>query len=67
MKSKAHISESGLIPVESMGFFLKILPNAMMFEYSQELLLGLNAISIFLPPDIMANIAVIAFKYSVNN
>ncbi len=50
-----------------MGFFLKILPNAMMFEYSQELLLGLNAISIFLPPDIMANIAVIAFKYSVNN
>ena len=64
---KEHISESGLIPVESMGFFLKVLPNAMMLEYSQELLWGLNAISNSLPPDMMANIAVIASKYSVNN
>jgi 2-polyprenyl-3-methyl-5-hydroxy-6-metoxy-1,4-benzoquinol methylase len=64
---KEHISESGLIPVESIGFFLKVLPNAMMLEYSQELIWGLNAISNSLPPDMMANIAVIASKYSVIN
>lgn len=57
-----HVRKSGLCPVESMGFFLKVLPNSMMLEYSNELLWGLNAISKDLPSDMMANIAMVATK-----
>ncbi len=55
-----HIREAGLHPNNSTGFFLKVLPNSMMLDYSHELLLGLNAISEALPSDMLANIAVIA-------
>lgn len=57
-----HIRQSNLHPINSMGFFLKILPNSMMLDYSHELLVGLNVISNSLPPDMMANIAIIATK-----
>ncbi len=56
------IRKADLQPIESMGFFLKVLPNSMMLEYSSELLWGLNTISSSLPADLMANIAIIATK-----
>lgn len=46
--------------VERTGFFLKVLPNSMMLQYSHELLQALNDISCQIPPDFLANIAVIA-------
>jgi len=59
---KDDIRQSDLQPIESMGFFLKVLPNSMMLDYSRELLWGLNAISNSLPTDLLANIAVVAVK-----
>lgn len=59
---EGHIRQSGLQPIGSAGFFLKVLPNSMMLGYSRELLWGLNAIASALPADVMANIAVIAAK-----
>jgi hypothetical protein len=59
------IRRAGLTPVDSAGFFLKVLPNAMMLEYSRELLWGLNAISPSLPKDLLANIAAIAIKGAI--
>jgi hypothetical protein len=54
-----------LTPVDSAGFFLKVLPNSMMLEYSRELLWGLNAISPSLPKNLLANIAAIAIKGTI--
>jgi len=48
--------------VDSCGFFLKVLPNSMMLDYSRELLWGLNALSATLPKELLANIAVIVSK-----
>jgi SAM-dependent methyltransferase len=56
------IGQAGLCLVDSSGFFLKVLPNSMMLEYSRELLWGLNAISPSLPKQILANIAAIVTK-----
>jgi SAM-dependent methyltransferase len=56
------IRSAGLTPIDSAGFFLKVLPNSMMLEYSRELLWGMNAISPLLPKDLLANIAAIAIK-----
>jgi hypothetical protein len=54
------VRRAGLRPVESVGFFLKVLPNAMMLDYSRELLWALNIISSSLPTHLLANIAVVA-------
>jgi SAM-dependent methyltransferase len=59
------IRSAGLTPVDSAGFFLKVLPNSMMLEYSRELLWGLNAISPSLPKDLLANIAAVAIKGAI--
>ncbi len=59
---ESDVRHAGLMPLESAGFFLKVLPNSMMLEYSRELLWGLNEISPLLPKDLLANIAVIAIK-----
>ena len=50
------VRAAGLYPVETMGFFLKVLPNSMMLDYSQALLKALNEVSESLPTDILANI-----------
>lgn len=57
-----HIRQGGLIPQQSTGFFLKMLPNSMMLQYSPELLGALNEISNSLPSDLLANIAIVASK-----
>jgi protein-L-isoaspartate O-methyltransferase len=53
---------AGLFPIESIGFFLKVLPNSMMLDYSNELLTALNMISDRMPKDILANIGLIVSK-----
>ena len=52
----------GLRVLASRGFFLKVLPNSMMLEYSRELLTALNAISESVPTELLANIVVVAAK-----
>jgi len=56
------IEAAGLRVIETTGFFLKVLPNSMMLDYSRELLWALNVISPSLPSNLLANIAVIADK-----
>ena len=56
------IRGAGLRPIESVGFFLKVLPNAMMLDYSRELLWAMNIISSSLPKHLLANIAVVAIS-----
>jgi protein-L-isoaspartate O-methyltransferase len=53
---------AGLYPIGSMGFFLKVLPNSMMLDYSKGLLKALNEISEAIPKDILANIGMIVSK-----
>jgi 2-polyprenyl-3-methyl-5-hydroxy-6-metoxy-1,4-benzoquinol methylase len=56
------IRGAGLRPIESVGFFLKVLPNAMMLDYSRDLLWAMNIISSSLPKHLLANIAVVAIS-----
>jgi ubiquinone/menaquinone biosynthesis C-methylase UbiE len=56
------IRNAGLLPTESLGFFLKVLPNSMMLDYSHDLLKALNLISDNLDKNILANIGFIATK-----
>jgi SAM-dependent methyltransferase len=59
---ETEVRSSGLVVRSSTGFFLKVLPNSMMLDYSRELLWGLNVVSRTLPPELLANIAVVAGK-----
>lgn len=52
----------GLRVLASRGFFLKVLPNSMMLDYSRELLTALNAISDSMPAEMLANIVVVAAR-----
>lgn len=54
------VTRSGLRPVTRFGSFLKTLPNGMMMGYSNELLKALDGISDDLPPEILANIGLVA-------
>jgi hypothetical protein len=51
-------TEAGLIINEKSGFFLKVLPNSMMLNYSSDLINALNLISSRLPSNLLANIAI---------
>jgi 2-polyprenyl-3-methyl-5-hydroxy-6-metoxy-1,4-benzoquinol methylase len=50
--------EAGLKIQEKSGFFLKVLPNSMMLNYSSDLISALNLISKRLPSNLLANIAI---------
>ncbi|MGK0462911.1 MAG: 2-polyprenyl-3-methyl-5-hydroxy-6-metoxy-1,4-benzoquinol methylase [Candidatus Azotimanducaceae bacterium] len=56
---RSDVEAAGAIVVEETGFFLKSLPNAMMLEYSQDLLRAMNSISTKLPPELLANIGMV--------
>lgn len=56
----SDVEASGLKAVETTGFFLKILPNSMMLNFSEALLKALLTISPSIPANLLANIAVIA-------
>jgi 2-polyprenyl-3-methyl-5-hydroxy-6-metoxy-1,4-benzoquinol methylase len=57
---KRDIRRAGFRVLGSEGFFLKVLPNSMMRDYSPELVQALNAISPLLPDRFLANIGVVA-------
>jgi 2-polyprenyl-3-methyl-5-hydroxy-6-metoxy-1,4-benzoquinol methylase len=50
--------EAGILIQEKSGFFLKVLPNSMMLNYSNDLINALNLISSKVPPNLLANIAI---------
>jgi SAM-dependent methyltransferase len=57
---RGDIESAGLRVTDELGWFLKALPNSMMVDYPRELLEGLIEVSTELPPELMANIAVVA-------
>jgi 2-polyprenyl-3-methyl-5-hydroxy-6-metoxy-1,4-benzoquinol methylase len=59
---ESDLNSAGMRAVDSTGYFLKVLPNSMMLDYSTDLLKSLNEISPSLPRDILANIVVVAEK-----
>jgi SAM-dependent methyltransferase len=52
------LSLSGFQPFETKGFFLKLLPNSMMLDFSNDLINALNSEGSKLDPDLLANIAI---------
>lgn len=59
---KKDVELSGMKVETEYGFFLKVLPNSMMLDYSNALIKALNQISPNLPAHLLANIGVIASK-----
>lgn len=57
---RVDVEAAGLEIAESTGFFLKPLPNSMMLEYDEKLLKAMNEISPSLPPELLANIGIVA-------
>jgi len=57
---RSDLTAAGLTPVQEMGFFLKPLPNSMMLDYPPALIAALNKVGEGLPPELMANIAIMA-------
>ncbi len=53
---------AGLEPQERFGSFLKVLPNSMMLDYTDSLLTAIDAVSAELPPELLANIGLVARK-----
>jgi 2-polyprenyl-3-methyl-5-hydroxy-6-metoxy-1,4-benzoquinol methylase len=59
----AHFFESaGFSITEKFGYFLKTVPNSMMLDYPPDLIKALTDISHDLPPNLMANIGLVATK-----
>lgn len=56
----SDVEQAGLRVSDKAGFFLKLLPNSMMLSFSDTLLDALNRISPDMPPEMLANIGVIA-------
>lgn len=58
----ADFEAAGLVVEQRFGYFVKIVPNSMMREWSPDLLRALTTISDKLPPHLLANIGVVARK-----
>ena len=58
----ADFQAAGLVVEQRFGYFVKIVPNSMMREWSPDLLRALTTISDKLPPHLLANIGVVARK-----
>jgi 2-polyprenyl-3-methyl-5-hydroxy-6-metoxy-1,4-benzoquinol methylase len=58
----ADFVAAGLIVEQRFGYFVKIVPNSMMREWSSDLLRALTEISDKIPPHLLANIGVVARK-----
>ncbi len=50
---------AGFVTKTRFGSFLKVLPNSMMLNHSDEILRAIDAVSAALPPDLLANIGVV--------
>jgi 2-polyprenyl-3-methyl-5-hydroxy-6-metoxy-1,4-benzoquinol methylase len=57
---ESDLREAGFQVTQRRGFFLKTLPNSMMLDHSPALIQALNALGDELPPEMGANIAVVA-------
>lgn len=55
---KDDLKKAGFECVSEKGFFLKLLPNSMMLDFSHELIEGLNLLGDELPVELTANLAV---------
>lgn len=56
---KEHVNEAGYKIMHERGLFLKVLPNGMMTNYSEELIKAMVDISDKLPTHLMANLALV--------
>lgn len=54
------IEAAGFEVQTTKGFFLKVLPNSMMLEFSEELILALNEVADLVPKSLLANIGITA-------
>ena len=59
---EAHAAAAGLHPERRFGSFLKTLPNSMMLGFDDALLTAIDGVSDDLPPEILANIGLVARK-----
>jgi SAM-dependent methyltransferase len=57
---REDVEAAGFRVVDEMGWFIKALPYSMMLEYPEDLLRALFDVSSELPPELLANIAVVA-------
>ena len=57
-----HARAAGFVPKTRFGSFLKMLPNSMMLDHSNEMLRAIDAVSTSLPPDMLANIGLVIQK-----
>jgi 2-polyprenyl-3-methyl-5-hydroxy-6-metoxy-1,4-benzoquinol methylase len=57
---RSDFESMGYLIREERGFFLKVVPNSMMLDYSRSLLDALNVISSSLPAALLANLVVVA-------
>ena len=62
-----HVAAAGLAVEARFGSFLKTLPNSMMLGFPGPLLSALDAISDELPPDLLANIGIMARRPALND
>lgn len=53
---REDLTEAGFEIIQEQGFFLKLLPNSMMLDFSDEMINALNSLSPQLPIELMANI-----------
>lgn len=61
---ESHIKNANFKIIKKAGFFVKMLPNSMMLEYSRDLLWAMNSIASDLPVELTANLAIVASQYS---
>jgi len=56
---KKEFVKAGYEILETKGFFIKLLPNSMMLDYSSKLIRALNRCSSVMPIELLANIAIV--------
>ena len=57
---RRHVATAGLVVDRSFGAFLKTLPNSMMLDHPDTLLTAIDDVSASLPPEMLANIGLVA-------
>jgi len=64
---ESHVKIADFDILGKAGFFLKVLPNSMMTEFSIELIRALNKISDKINPDLLGNIGLVVVNKTPNN
>ena len=55
-----HVENANFKIINKTGFFVKMLPNSMMLEFSRELLWAMNSLASDVPVELTANLAIVA-------